>query len=236
MDDAERILADQILTDNGIGKYCGTRTGAWDKKKKFYQKESVWELFSGKRGLYRDTFTDHTGYINHEMANRVAQAEIDKILFNRARGGDKIAAAEAADTSDEFFVDASQFKQTDGPLDNLGVIDWVFNHIKIKDVDPATAPCPGAYFLLQRLQSDNDALDDFYKTVWPKTIPSRSVIEDARRKNDDGRSNTDLLNSLEAEMEDDVTSEIPLLCLDLEETPRDQDAGGEHRVSEEATE
>jgi hypothetical protein len=218
------------LVAAGVGKYIPTRTAGYDQKKKAYSKEKVWQHFARLRDEYRLKFTDATGYVDQEMANKTAQAETDNLLLKRAEG--KAVALPNDDPEptepdgDEFLLPAELFEKPDVPLDPLQIIDYVFDNIGIKDVKPEDAPSAGAYAYLKHVQQGPERMADFYKSVWSKTIPSKSLIEDVRNQNDDGRSNFELLERLEAEMGEDGSGEIPVLLRDLEIESRSQDEEG----------
>lgn len=198
MPEPQRIEAEQILIDHGVGKIIQPRDEGWDKKKELYKREEVWALFIRKRGEYKDKFTNPcTGTVDNFNANKAAQIEIDNHLFAKIRG--LLPDIELNDPADDQLISRERFGENiEATLDNLTVIDYVFNNLGFKDCKPEDAPCPGAYWYLMRLQDNKDASDDFYKQVWTKTIPSKSVIEDARNRNDDGRDTFRILDRLSA--------------------------------------
>lgn len=191
------LEAEQILIDHGVGKIIQPREEGWDKKKSLYVREKVWGKYVNMRSTLAEEFTHPTtGFVDRYMANKVAQTKLDNQLFAKVRGT-LPTEAELNDPADDQLVSRGSFGKTaDAELDNLTVIDYVFNNMGFKDCKPEDAPCPGAYFYLKRLQENTDASNDFYKQVWTKTIPSKSVIEDARKRNDDGRDTFELLDRI----------------------------------------
>lgn len=67
------------------------------------------------------------------------------------------------------------------------VVNWVFDHIDVADVEPSDAPSAGAWSLLQRVRKHPDLLKEFYRTIWAKMLPTRSEIEATEKFEDDGR-------------------------------------------------
>ncbi len=201
MPEPQRIEAEQILIDHGVGKSIQPMNEGWDKKKTLYKREKVWALFVQKRAEYKAKFTNPcTQTTDTVNANKAAQIEIDNQLFAKIRG--VLPDIVLDSPADDQLVSRGQFSENlDAQLDNLTVIDYVFNNIGFKDCKPGDAPCPGAYFYLKSLQDDTDngnGLSDFYNKIWTKTIPSKSVIEDARNRNDDGRDTFKLLDRISA--------------------------------------
>lgn len=228
----------------GVGKYIENRTAEWDKKKRIYEKERVWDYFDGSRTQYRRQFTDETGWVDNDLANRTAQKETDILLLRRARGEVVVMPDQSVDEAVEEtkagvdgLYDRSRFEHCEKNVSPLEVIDYVFNNIDIRDPRPEDAPSPGAFFYLKHVQMGSENRQDFYKTMYSKTVPSKSLIEDARKRNDDGRSNLDLLETLTAEMGHDADgdAEVPLLCVAIEDEPGDQDPQGERGLPETTT-
>lgn len=204
-DKAKQIEAEQILIDHGIGKCIQPRDPGWDKKKSLYTREKVWGKYVQLRSKYSEKFTDPvTTWVDRAMANKVAQVELDNQLFAQVRG-QVPTEAELSDPVDEQLISRERFgKNLDADLDHMKDIEYVWNNIGFKDNKPEDAPSTGAFFYLQRLQENTDASNDFYKQVWTKTIPSKSVIEDSRKRHDDGRSITGLIERLQGESKGDT--------------------------------
>jgi hypothetical protein len=193
------LEAEQILINHGIGETIQPREEGWDKKKALYQREKLWSKYCNLRSDYAEQFTSpKDGFIDKRLANKIAQKVLDNQLFAAVRGT-LPTEKELNDPADDQLVSRDIFGTTaDAELDNLTVIDYIFNNIgfKMEDCKPEDAPCPGAYFYLVRLKENTDASNEFYRNVWTKTIPSKSVIEDARKRNDDGRDTFKVLDRL----------------------------------------
>ncbi len=224
-------LSIQEMKDAGIGKYIPPRTPNYAAKKQAYVTERVWHYFSQAREKYRDIFTDATDWVDQDQANRAAQAEIDRLLFKRAGGAAVVFPGQPEEQIDSEEIedgklDKAVFNHCAKDVSPLDVVDYVFNNIGLKDPDPKDSPSAGAYFYLLHVQRSQENQTDFYKSIYAKTIPSKSVIEDSRKRNDDGRSNLELLERLASEMGSDAGDEISLLCGDLEIESADQDPQG----------
>jgi hypothetical protein len=204
-------LTEKDLMDAGCGKHIANRTPGYDKKKAIYTAEKLWGEYCRVRGNYRHQMTHPmTGYVDNNGAEKMAQVEIDSILYRRVRGTEAAPAAVVEDTSDETLKPAAAFKQNLDPLDNNAIIEWVFNNIGRKDVKPDEAPWPGAYTYLLRIQSDADSMTDFYKTIWPKTF-TKDQNKDTKY-NDDGRPVAELIKRLQTEVSGNPAIEpIPVL-------------------------
>jgi hypothetical protein len=203
-------LTEKDLMDAGCGKHIRNRTPGYDKKKAIYTHEKLWGEYCRIRGNYRHQMTHPaTGYVDNDGAEKMAQVEIDSILYRRARG-QEVKPEVVADKSDELLKPAVEFKPNTDPLDNNAIIEWVFNNIGRKDVKPSEAPWPGAYAYLCRVQDNADSMDDFYKTVWPKTFSKDQTKE--TKYNDDGRPIADLIKRLQIEVTGTAAIEpIPVL-------------------------
>ena len=212
------------LQKAGIGQYqlVGPGIYGWEKKQAMYKAEKAWTMFSTLRNKHKSIMKMPNGYVDTEGANKAAQAELDDLLLRRARGENVIMVGDAvphiAETKpDEIDPDIMEsLPETASPLE---VIQYVFDNLDNREADPRKAPSRGAYYYLKQVQESKDNQAEFIKSVWSKTIPSKAQIENDSKRNDDNRSNIELLERFEAEMEGDASSEVPLLCLDLEEAP-----------------
>jgi len=64
------------------------------------------------------------------------------------------------------------------------VVQWVFDNMDVEDVLPNEAPSPGAWSLRQECR-ERGFRSDFYRTIWPKLLPTRSQIEDGTKAKKD---------------------------------------------------
>ena len=78
----------------------------------------------------------------------------------------------------------------------LEVVQWVFDNVDVMDLTPSDAPSGGAWSLLHRLRMHPGLLQEFYKSIWSKTLPSRSELTMKERFNDDGRHQLKLVQEL----------------------------------------
>jgi len=85
---AESKYTERELRDRGIGKFIESRDYGYDTKSRTYREEGVWQAFSKLRSSYRPLVTDDTGYVNHSLATKMAQVQIDTFLLRRAKGED----------------------------------------------------------------------------------------------------------------------------------------------------
>lgn len=188
----------------GIGKYIPTRTPGYSMKKKAYDAEKIWFHFSALRDQYRVKFTDSKGYVDQDLANKAAQAEVDALLIKRA-GGEAVAlpndnASPKGPDPDEYLMEAEAFGDAQDGVTWKDIVMYAFENMDIKNVDPKLAPSPGAYAFLRRMQSNEEARTDFYKTIWPKTFTKEA--DKGTEYHDDGRSVVDLIKRLQGESTD----------------------------------
>ena len=82
------------------------------------------------------------------------------------------------------------------PVSARQVVQWVFNHIDVDDVEPGHAPSAGAWSFLQRVRKHPDLLKEFYRSIWAKMLPTRSEIEAREKFEDDGRDQLHLIEQI----------------------------------------
>jgi len=196
----------------GCGLYLEPRTEKWMKKRdSLYKPMGVWKFFMIRREHYRTLFGGN-GY----SANKAAQAEVDALLFDKAAGNvvvipDNIPAPAAKEEEDDNkgLHDLTDFGDSKN-VSPLEYMDWVANNISIKNVKPSDAPCPAAYSLLKWVKEDTANLKDFWTSMFPRTLPAKSQIENQSKFNDDNRTTFDLLSRLQGEGKDG-SGEVPVL-------------------------
>jgi len=76
------------------------------------------------------------------------------------------------------------------------IVQFVFDHMDV-DVKPEDAPSAGAWGLLMAVRNDPTLKMDFYKTIWPRLLPSRSQIETGDKFTDDGRETLEIIGKVE---------------------------------------
>ena len=89
------------------------------------------------------------------------------------------------------------------------VVLWIFDNIDIKDLEPCHAPSPGAWSFLIQIRKDIALRREFYKSIWPKLLPSKAQIEVEDRQFDDGREDALILSRIDSlvSREDDQEEE-----------------------------
>ncbi len=126
-----------------------------------------------------------------------AQGRSKKDAWEQAAA--EILGTENEDTNkaDSFCdVDIEQF--ADKPTASARqIVQWVFEHIRVKDVTPDMAPSPGAYSLLLDVRNNPALRTDFIHKVWAKLLPTRSEIESSKRFEDDGREQIEFIEQIE---------------------------------------
>jgi len=120
----------------------------------------------------------------------------------------------------------SDFTKWDGKIDTVSDINWIYNHLGVGDVKPEDAPSPGAWAHLQYHRSSAEAMAEFFTKVYPRLIPSKSVIQKMEDKShDDGRTTFSLLNRLLEECEEG-SEQVPVLQFGARKEPGLQDETG----------
>lgn len=76
------------------------------------------------------------------------------------------------------------------------IIRWVARHMEVADVQPIDAPDPIAWGLLLHCRQYPTAKADFWKTTFPKLLPSRAQMEEAKPEDMDGQSQVDVIDQI----------------------------------------
>lgn len=209
-------MTEQDLRNMGVGKIRQPREYGWEDKRRCYVKEDVWGAFVKLRSGYRICVTDETGYVQHELANRMAQKQIDTYLLSRVLGKPVSLPQpygfipKAKSSEPTKLYDIKDFGELPKRVDLIRDWTWVYNHLDIMGVVPEDAPSPGAYGNLLWVQKNEKNREDFFVKILPKLAPSRSQMEDADKFDDDGRTNFKLLDRLSAEVKAGE-GDVPLL-------------------------
>ena len=93
------------------------------------------------------------------------------------------------------FLHKQSFSST-GKTSARKIVEWIFNNIGIEDVKPEDAPSSGAWCYMQSLRSSPTLLQDFYRNVWTKMLPSKSEIEAREKHDDDGRELVEFIDRI----------------------------------------
>ncbi len=87
---------------------------------------------------------------------------------------------------------------------------WVAMNMAVKDVKKEQAPSSAAYSWLLRCQTTPSTQDDFWKSTYPKLLPSQSIRDAAARFKDDGRELIALNKEIRRVLEKQSTPTTPI--------------------------
>jgi hypothetical protein len=81
----------------------------------------------------------------------------------------------------------------------LQSVTWVFDNAGVEPsrIDPTSVPSKGSLRMLKWVQTSDSNYNEFIRSIWSKTIPSKTEIERAGRFSDDGRTQIALLDEFE---------------------------------------
>lgn len=200
MSDILRPYTEEELRRSQVGKYVDSQMGyGKEDKKRCYREQGIWTVYSKLRSYYRKCVTDETGWVDHDLATRVAQRQVDTFLILRAQGkeiaepavsGEGVQSSHSEDGEELFNIE--EFGGREG-MDPITDLTWIYNHLAVKGVKPGDAPNPGVYAHLRFIQKTQENMADFFTKVYPRIIPSKSDVEDKSKFRDDGRENFELL-------------------------------------------
>lgn len=113
-------------------------------------------------------------------------------------------------------------------------VAWVFDNLALRDLQPSDAPSPGAWGLVCWVRETPGNRTEFYRTIWPKLLPSRTQIDDGADWRDDGRKQLSEIDQIlrYADDEAQVTADNKT-AQTVEQTPelatigKTEDTGGE---------
>lgn len=91
-----------------------------------------------------------------------------------------------------------------GEHDPKGDIRWVFQALGSDGLKPEDAPSAGAWAYFCQLKEDQMMRKDFYRTVAPKLLPSKSQLDKGDDRVDDGRKLFGIIERLLREPDDDA--------------------------------
>jgi len=238
------------LRGRGVGKFFEDRTHEWTTKLSTYHDEGVKRPYLAIKRSLSLLCTDVDGYQYHEIAHQAAQIMIDKFLLQRCKGEDvpvpgpvisesslqpALAGAKAGSGVLKATAVKADFTKWDGKIDTVSDINWIYNNLDIADVKPEDAPSPGAWAHLQYHRSSTGAMAEFFTKVYPRLIPSKSVIQKMEDKaHDDGRTTFSLLDRLLEECEGSP-EQVPVLQLGDREHSGLQNEAGQSAVPEEVS-
>lgn len=200
------------LKERGVGKFFDTQTKQWDAKLRTYHDEEVKGSYLAIRRSLILLFTDAADYNYHEVAHQGAQIMIDRFLVLRSKGTavvlpgpviseSSLQTVQKAQSGGKGILKAtakrSDFTKWDGKIDTVSDINWIYNNLMVADVTAEDAPSPGAWAHLMYHRSTTGAMAEFFTKVYPRLIPSKSVMQKLEDKaHDDGRTAFSLIDRL----------------------------------------
>ena len=105
-------------------------------------------------------------------------------------------ARSASEAEWQKLVDSIDLSKTCSTIQS---VQWVFDYAGVEpsQIDPACVPSKGSLRMLKWVQASDSNYNEFIKSIWSKTIPSKTEIERAGRFSDDGRTQIALLDEFE---------------------------------------
>jgi len=77
------------------------------------------------------------------------------------------------------------------------IIRWVARHMEIADVTPKDCPDPVAWNMLVHCRKFSAAKNEFWRTTYPKLLPSRNQLEEVKTDDYDGKSMVDVIEQVQ---------------------------------------
>ncbi len=210
-------MTETELTDHGIGTTIhDPKSAEWAKKRIAYKICGVWDKYLDWEVYFRFRCKTPVGDFDHADRRVQTQAKIDNHLLKVARGEPcklgtrpkrpdkkkgkhkkKATAVKAAPKKEtDLLMDLDEFIESDGKIDMIETITYLFENMNVKDIKPKEAPSRGAYFWLMKLRDSPEAQTKFYESGIMKLVPSSAQLKEAGTKNDDGRDTFELLDRL----------------------------------------
>lgn len=147
------------------------------EKKELMKERGVWDQFVQRREELKDQGVKASQAWDRAAAEYLPEAD---------------SATSSASGDTDFLVDRARFKDSDASARE--VVEWVFNNVAVEGIQPEDAPSPGAWGLLLRVRNDTTLQKEFYRSVWPKLLPSQAEIDKhANKFEDDGREHFQLI-------------------------------------------
>ena len=84
------------------------------------------------------------------------------------------------------------------------VVMWIFDNILILDVAAEDAPSAGAWAYLMEIRTSPIIRSEFYRTVYPKLLPSKAQIDNEARYTDDGHKVLGLIERVRKASEESI--------------------------------
>lgn len=147
------------------------------------------------------TFAQHQAELGVGLQNEALQEYLSHINTEAEEKKATVAGKGAGNIRESVRLDQFTGKKEANPLE---IVQWVFDHIDVDEATPDMAPSPGAWSLLVEVRANKSLKADFYKTIWAKTLPSRSQLEIQEAFKDDGRRQIALIDQIRGLEEDDA--------------------------------
>ena len=182
------------------------------------QAEGDWDAFKEKREQYRAA-----GVSNNELWPRTAEhfpaknpkepknilADLPPLPPEELK---KLRAKEEKPKETTELIPRDRFQMDTAPSPQ--VISWVARNLVVLDVRPEECVSPEAWGLLLWVREGGTNESEFWRSIYPKLLPSRTQLDAQDRFKDDGRRLLTLIDEVEAmsrELQDDslgVDSEV----------------------------
>ena len=178
----------------------------WAIKRKNYGDLDVWEYYRECKAHYQSRFLDFgasaSGMKDTSCADLVAQRETDFLLFRRCRrkGDPPPLSGSIQVNGDNVSILATDFEKIPSSAADFDIqqtIVWVANHLVLSVVEPHEAPNPFAFLLWFQCRKSTEMMKMFFSTYVSKIIPSKTEIQDQRKRRDDGRECVDIFEQYE---------------------------------------
>ncbi len=198
----EEICEDR-LREYYIGRYEVYEgvSGSFEKKRRGYKEFGVYEYYEWLKRRYREEFVDHRGYVDEMLVNRVSCLVVDSLLLRKSKG--KAVEIPSKEMIESGYLDyrpvgsgvlCRDSFRSKGPVSYSESMEWIYQHLEIKDVQPSECPDSGTWGYYQMLLADPDARLDFYKSVYPKVAREKNLMDVSRE--DDRRERFEVLDRI----------------------------------------
>ncbi len=87
-----------------------------------------------------------------------------------------------------------------GIMDRRAEMNWIWDHLAVDAVDPATAPSAGAVGYWQECKKNPKSRSAFYTAVYQRLLPSQGVIDALEKFEDDGSNIDSAIDGVEREL------------------------------------
>jgi len=169
------------------------------------EKEEAWKLALADFGL---DWQKPPTPAKPEVTEDAKPAPVRKAVSPKAVKGEGIAGRRrcrkrannpSKEIPDDEMAESKAWAGKPRTDDARVIVQWVFENMRVQDVKPEDAPCGGAWALLMECRGDAGIRQDFYKSIWPKLLPTKQQIQTESLSADDGHEITlDLIDRVKA--------------------------------------